>query len=526
MGSVRLSVRVDLGDPAPLFLGLDAGAPVLIRNLAPTARPSARWRRDFMERGTAAVGLEHPQLLAVREVSVSRGRPFVAYEPRFGVGLRRVLEAGPLAPRQWAQLGLDLLAALRFLHENGLPSGTVHPDRVWATFDERFLLVDPTLGDFSPVATTAAAHRPYRAPELTDETSPPTMAADRYALGVLLEVARPPDLTTRALEDLMAADPARRTTSHLEAELEVLRHAAAGPSVRDRFRRLYTLIHDALQRAPSGRPTAAMGPVAAGAGPVAGAAPATACGPHRLGPRIGGSRLRPLYATADAPELWIKLDGSGEAQHLRAEKQRLSNLCGLPGVPEVVEAQLDGPAPYLVLRGAPVRSLQPLVGGPMHEGVQFLARLGATLGALHDRNACFGHLHLNSLAQDADGRPQLLDWTAIGIRDRSESALALAPENLVGRPYDARSEGFAFGSFAYHCLTGVRPHRGSDPDQLGRAMAAGRIRPPNQLDPRIPRGLSDTLVALLDPEPATRLPLGEATVRLAALADATGALAS
>ena len=86
------------------------------------------------------------------------------------------------------------------------------------------------------------------------------------------------------------------------------------------------------------------------------------------------------------------------------------------------------------------------------------------------------------------------------------------PEQLMGRPVDARIDIFSLGATIYRLLTGQLPYIGETVIQLLHAMQQRRFIPLSQWLPasRIPAGLPELLARALEPDRQQRLPdIGE-----------------
>ncbi|HET6585906.1 MAG TPA: serine/threonine-protein kinase [Nannocystaceae bacterium] len=81
----------------------------------------------------------------------------------------------------------------------------------------------------------------------------------------------------------------------------------------------------------------------------------------------------------------------------------------------------------------------------------------------------------------------------------------MAPEQLVGRAADARSDQFAFCIVAYEALVGQRPFGGDTFVELSANVIAGAVRPVPRACPT-PRWLLAIVERGLDPDPAQRWP--------------------
>lgn len=81
-----------------------------------------------------------------------------------------------------------------------------------------------------------------------------------------------------------------------------------------------------------------------------------------------------------------------------------------------------------------------------------------------------------------------------------------APEQLGGRPVDARADQYGLGGTLYLLLTGRRPFEEDDPAALVHAHLERPVRPPSQLDPTVPPDLEALVLRLLAKSPSDRFP--------------------
>jgi WD40 repeat protein/formylglycine-generating enzyme required for sulfatase activity len=100
----------------------------------------------------------------------------------------------------------------------------------------------------------------------------------------------------------------------------------------------------------------------------------------------------------------------------------------------------------------------------------------------------------------------------------------MAPEQARAEEIDHRADLFSFGCVLYVMATGAVPFKGKDTISTLRALDQHTPAPPYELNPAIPRGLSDLVLRLLAKEPKGRP--ASAAVVAAELAALAGAMAS
>jgi serine/threonine protein kinase len=184
-------------------------------------------RERLFNEARALARLDHPNIVGILDVAEDGGEPWMVFEaapyrfpyrPLSGV----VRNDGPLWPEQAAQVGLQVLAAVRQAHTVGVLHRDIKPGSILLGPSNRVLLTDfgMVTADGSPALTTleALTGSPlYMAPERA-AGKPATLASDLWSLGAALYAAvegRVPfdrDGTVAVLTAVMNAcpDPPRR----------------------------------------------------------------------------------------------------------------------------------------------------------------------------------------------------------------------------------------------------------------------------------------------------------------------------
>jgi serine/threonine protein kinase len=107
------------------------------------------------------------------------------------------------------------------------------------------------------------------------------------------------------------------------------------------------------------------------------------------------------------------------------------------------------------------------------------------------------------------GRATILDFglarlsEGVGEQHLTQAGMILgtpsymAPEQARGQPLDARADLFSLGVVLYRLCTGVLPFQGVDTLSTLTALATHNPVPPAEINPRVPRPLSDLVMRLL-----------------------------
>jgi serine/threonine protein kinase len=207
----------------------------------------------------AAGRLRHPGLIAVYDMVIEDSRPWLVMEYVPARSLEDVfVDDGPISPRRVAEIGVQLLAALRAAHAAGIVHRDVKPSNVLLESSGRVVLTDFGIATYDGATTltqtgTFMGSPAYVAPEVA-RGEPAAPSSDLWSLGATLYAAvegRPPydhetamatlsalvtsepDPPRQAgplrpvLEGLLTKDPARRLTAERAAGL--LDRAATPP---------------------------------------------------------------------------------------------------------------------------------------------------------------------------------------------------------------------------------------------------------------------------------------------------------
>jgi serine/threonine protein kinase len=245
-GRYRLAERIGAGGMGTVWRAVDelVGREVAVKEPRLPGDPARAYAR-LQREARAAARVEHPSAVAVHDVVVEDGLPWIVMELVRGESLHEVLARGPLPPAEAARIGLAVLGALRAAHAKGIVHRDVKPANVLLGPHGRVVLTDfgiaQVKGEESLTVTGEfVGSLEGIAPERMsgDEAGP---ASDLWSLGVLLYAA------------VEGWSPFRRTT--LESTLAAI--LSFDPPAPERAGALAPLIAALLTKDPAGRPDAA-----------------------------------------------------------------------------------------------------------------------------------------------------------------------------------------------------------------------------------------------------------------------------
>jgi Tol biopolymer transport system component len=98
--------------------------------------------RRFEQEARAAATLNHPNVMAVFDVGIDDGVPYVVFELLEGQTLAATLRPGPLAPRKATDLAVQITQGLAAAHAKGIVHRDLKPDNIFVTADGRAKILD------------------------------------------------------------------------------------------------------------------------------------------------------------------------------------------------------------------------------------------------------------------------------------------------------------------------------------------------------------------------------------------------
>ena len=206
--------------------------------------------------------------------------------------------------------------------------------------------------------------------------------------------------------------------------------------------------------------------------------------------------------------------GPRALERFRREAAALSRLDD-PGIVNVHDANVDCDVPYIVMdlvHGVPLQAMaKPF---PVSEAAGLVEKIARTIHTIHEQGIVHRDLKPQNVLVLPDGQPVIVDFglsaaidlaslTATG--DLLGTPRYMAPEQMLGKETDRRTDVFALGLILYELVTG-KPARGKTAVALAAAPAHFRIRSPRSVRPDLPRPLDHVLRTALATDPERRYP--------------------
>ncbi len=209
--------------------------------------------------------------------------------------------------------------------------------------------------------------------------------------------------------------------------------------------------------------------------------------------------------------------GPHAARRLRNEKKLLKRLAGIEGVAQLAE-QSESPGVLALRDRGGISLAQMLQVGTVDTSmaVSLACQLARTLAEVHRAGIIHRDINPANILVSAGHQAELIDFDLAVL---AEQHLAVEPDEQIvgtlsyiapeqtgrtGHAVDQRADLYALGATLYEMAAGRVPFEQADALQLIRDHLVREPVAPCQIDPRVPRGLSDIIVRLLAKAPEKR----------------------
>jgi eukaryotic-like serine/threonine-protein kinase len=176
---------------------------VAIKVLPQAIASDAERMSRFEQEARTVAALNHPNILAVYDVGVQDGTPYLVTELLEGETLRERLDRGPIPVRKAVEIGLQIAHGLSAAHERGIVHRDLKPENIFLTKDGHTKLLDFGLAKANAAAVASGnisaitvqtrptepgvvmGTAPYMAPEQV-RGEPVDYRADIFSFGAVL----------------------------------------------------------------------------------------------------------------------------------------------------------------------------------------------------------------------------------------------------------------------------------------------------------------------------------------------------
>jgi serine/threonine protein kinase len=170
--------------------------------------------------------------------------------------------------------------------------------------------------------------------------------------------------------------------------------------------------------------------------------------------------------------------------------------------------------PYLIMEfveGQPLERVLEKGSVPFPRACAWAAEIAVALEVAHRKGVIHGDVKPANILVNEEGRVKLTDFgmARLASRDTKETPLLgtpayWCPEQIVGKPQDARSDIFSLGVVLYEMITGKRPFDSDSLHGVCSQIMSSTPLPPSHSNPSLPAGLNDLVASCLAKDPAHR----------------------
>jgi serine/threonine protein kinase len=170
--------------------------------------------------------------------------------------------------------------------------------------------------------------------------------------------------------------------------------------------------------------------------------------------------------------------------------------------------------PYLVMEhveGHPLDRILEKGSVPYPRACAWVADIASALHVAHRKGIIHGDVKPANVLVTEEGRVKLTDFgmARLASRDSKDSPLLgtpayWCPEQILGKPQDARSDIFSLGVVLYEMVTGKRPFDAESLQAICQKVMSATPLPPSQINSSLPAGLNELIGSCLEKDPGRR----------------------
>jgi serine/threonine-protein kinase len=258
-------------------------------------------------------------------------------------------------------------------------------------------------------------------------------------------------------------------------------------------------------------------------------------GRYALKYKIGAGGLGTVYAAHDPllsrliaiKTLNVDLPAENREQFnaLFLNEAKAAGSLNNPHIVTMYDAGLSEQGTYIameLLRGKDLRQLLTLGWKPTPaQAALIVRRVADALSYAHHKGVIHRDIKPANIFMVGRTSPRVLDFGIARIRQAESmgrdddgqsrfqevfggSPYYMAPEQVRQEPTDRRADVYSLGVVLYELLTTKRPFTGNSLDEIAYAVLKGEVAPPHELNPEVPKALSEIVAKAMERDLALR----------------------
>jgi serine/threonine-protein kinase len=225
----------------------------------------------------------------------------------------------------------------------------------------------------------------------------------------------------------------------------------------------------------------------------------------------------PMIGRPVAVKLFPAELARGEARERFLREARVVGQLSHPNVITLHDMGIEETTqtPYLVMEfvdGTPLDRILQKGALPVARACAWAAHAAEALDAAHARGVIHGDVKPANILISADGRVKLMDFgmARVAKRDTGDSPLLgtpayWCPEQIMGRPQDARSDIFSLGAVLYEMATGTGPFVAESLQGVCNRVLSSNVNPASHVQASIPTRFDEIIAGCLAKNPEARI---------------------
>lgn len=224
----------------------------------------------------------------------------------------------------------------------------------------------------------------------------------------------------------------------------------------------------------------------------------------------------PMIGRIVAIKLFSPALAEGEGRNKFLQEARVVGQLSHPCIVTLHDMGIDDGThtPYLVMEFLEGQPLDKLLGKgniPFPKACAWVGEMSSALTAAHKKGVIHGDVKPANVLILDDGRVKLTDFgmARLANHDKKDTALLgtpayWCPEQIIGRPQDARSDIFSLGVVLYELVTGQRPFDADTLQGVCTRVLSSKPLSASHANPSIPKNLDAIISRCLEKDPNVR----------------------